>query len=100
MDDPELAAIRQRVINEIENATPRPAEDTPDPIVQDLWSGASVRELAGARDDLARARTRYTNAIRAARAVGLSWGEIGGVLGVSKQTLHRRFSRPGRQPAP
>ena len=60
-------------------------------VVCDLLSGASRRELAAARDDLARVRIRYADAVRAARTVGLSWGEIGRVLGVSKQLLHRRF---------
>jgi DNA-directed RNA polymerase specialized sigma24 family protein len=51
----------------------------------------SWRELAAAREDMARARSRYADAVRAARMRGLSWGEIGRVLGVSKQQLHRRF---------
>ena len=33
----------------------------------------------------------YAEAVRAARAAGMSWGEIGRVLGVAKQLLHRRF---------
>jgi DNA-directed RNA polymerase specialized sigma24 family protein len=98
MDDPELVALRHRVLEEIENAQSEPVEDGPDPIVADLWSGASTRELSGARDDLARARARYADAVRAARAVGLSWGEIGRVLGVPRQVLHRRFSRTPRPP--
>jgi DNA-directed RNA polymerase specialized sigma24 family protein len=57
----------------------------------DLHSGASRRELVAARDDLAHARVRYAEAIRAARVVGFSWGKIGRVLGVPKQLLHRRF---------
>jgi DNA-directed RNA polymerase specialized sigma24 family protein len=94
MDDPELVALRRRVLEEIENAQSEPVDDGPDAVVQDLWSGASTRELAGARDDLARARARYADAVRAARAVGLSWGQIGRLLGVPRQVLHRRFSRP------
>jgi len=62
-----------------------------EPVVQDFFSGAGWRGLAEARDDLSRARIRYAEAVRAARAVGMSWGEIGRVLGVSKQLLHRRF---------
>ena len=90
MDDPELEAVRQRVLDEIDNA-PEAVEEGPDPVFQDVWSGASIRELRGARDDLARARARYADAVRAARAAGLSWGQIGGLLGVSRQVLHRRF---------
>jgi DNA-directed RNA polymerase specialized sigma24 family protein len=97
-DDPELAAIRRRVEEELERAGREPiTPDEPDPVVQDIWSGASLRELAAARDDLERARARYADAVRRARIVGFSWGEIGRVLGVSKQLLHRRFSRPARQ---
>jgi len=50
-----------------------------------------VRELADARDDLQRARARYEQAVLAGRAAGLSWSEIGKVLGVPKQLLHGRF---------
>jgi hypothetical protein len=91
-DDPELVAIRRRVLEEIECAQREPIEpDKPDPVVEDMLSGASWRELADARDDLSRARARYEKAIRTARVVGLSWGEIGRVLGVPRQALHRRF---------
>ena len=68
--------------------------DEPDPVVQDFYSGASLQALAAARDDLEHARARYADAVRSARTVGLSWGEIGRVLGVSRQVLHRRFSGP------
>jgi hypothetical protein len=50
-----------------------------------------LRELADARDDLERVRARYEQAVRAGRAAGLSWGEIGRVLNVPRQLLHRRF---------
>jgi DNA-directed RNA polymerase specialized sigma24 family protein len=53
------------------------------------------RELADARDDLDRARLRYAEAIRAGRIAGYSWAEIGCLLGVSKQSLHRRFGALG-----
>jgi hypothetical protein len=91
-DDPEIAAIRRRVEEELERASRNPiTPDGPDPVVQDFYSGASLRELAAARDELAHARTRYEDAVRNARKVGISWGEIGRVLGVSKQLLHRRY---------
>jgi DNA-directed RNA polymerase specialized sigma24 family protein len=92
--DPTLLAIRQQVLDEIEQAEKKPdEEDKPDAILDDVLSGASLRELAHARDDLARARIRYDEAIRAARRRGLSWGEIGRLLGVSRQQLHKRFRR-------
>ncbi|AEV74904.1 hypothetical protein MycrhN_4410 [Mycolicibacterium rhodesiae NBB3] len=65
----------------------------PDAILNDMLSGASVRELCQARDDLARAQARYDEAIRSARICGLSWGEIGAALGVARQLLHRRYAR-------
>ena len=100
-DDPELAAIRRGVEEELELARREPIEpEKPDRVLADLWSGASLRELAAACDDLARAHARYAHAVRGARAAGLSWGEIGRVLGVPKQLLHRRFSRPAPTAAP
>jgi DNA-directed RNA polymerase specialized sigma24 family protein len=100
-DDPELAAIRRGVLEELERAERAPIEpDKPDPVLADIWSGASIRELSAARDDVARANARYTEAVHKARAAGLSWGEIGRILGVSRQQLHRRFSRPASTAAP
>jgi DNA-directed RNA polymerase specialized sigma24 family protein len=99
--DPEIAAIRRGVMEEIERAGREPIRpDVPDPVLADILSGESVRELSAARDDLARAHTRYADAIRKGRAAGLSWGEIGRILGVSRQQLHRRFSRPAPTAAP
>jgi DNA-directed RNA polymerase specialized sigma24 family protein len=92
-DDPELAAARRRVLEEIESAPDRPDYTEPDLVLNDMLSGASVRELGQARDDLACAQSRYSEAIRSARICGLSWGEIGSVLGVPRQLLHRRFAR-------
>lgn len=92
MNDPTIAAIRRDVLEEIANAEARPdVDDKPDLVLHEVLSGASWRELAAARDDLARARNRYADAVSAARTRGLSWAEIGRVLGVSKQQLHRRF---------
>jgi len=93
-DDPELMAIRRRTLQEFDRQLDQRepvVQDAPDPVVVDLLAGTSWRELAAARDDLARARARYEEAVGAARAAGLSWGEIGRALGVSKQLLHRRF---------
>jgi hypothetical protein len=99
-DDPELAAIRRGVEEELERARREPMEpDKPDAVLADLWSGASLRELAAARDDTC-ANARYADAVRGARAAVLSWGEIGRVLGVPKQLLHSRFSRPAPTAAP
>ncbi len=92
-DDPQLTEIVRRSFDEfareLERREPVTAES--DPVVMDFLSGASWRELAEARDDLARARIRYDETVLAARTAGFSWGEIARVLGVSKQLLHRRF---------
>jgi DNA-directed RNA polymerase specialized sigma24 family protein len=101
VDDPELLAIRRGVEGELERVRREPTRpDVPDPVLADILSGASVRELSAARDDLARAHVRYADAIQKGRAAGLSWGEIGRILGVSRQQLHRRFSRPARTATP
>ena len=63
----------------------------PDPFMLELGDGRCRRELAEARDVLEHARKRYDAAVLTARAVGYSWGEIGIVLGVTKQQLHRQF---------
>ena len=63
----------------------------PDPVLIDMWNGRCRRELREARDALREASDRYDAAVLAARTAGLSWGEIGTVLGVAKQQLHRRF---------
>jgi DNA-directed RNA polymerase specialized sigma24 family protein len=63
----------------------------PDPIVADVFGGISRRALAEVRDNLASATTQYEHAVRQARANGWSWAEIGRILGVSRQVLHRRF---------
>lgn len=92
-DNPEIQAIIARTMADIENTPPRPPIDYPDPILHDAWTGSSVRELRDARDDLARAKVRYDDAVCAARRNCLSWGQIGGILGVSRQQLHRRYRR-------
>jgi hypothetical protein len=66
-DDPEIAAIRRGVMEDIERAGREPFRpDVPDPVLADILSGASVRELSVARDDLAAPmpamRTRYERA--------------------------------------
>jgi DNA-directed RNA polymerase specialized sigma24 family protein len=97
--DPELAEVLRRkdeeFRRELEACAPRPDSDdfappdAPAPIVAARLPGTSRRELAAARDALARARTRYAEAIQNARDDGLSWAEIAKVLGVSRQVLHR-----------
>jgi DNA-directed RNA polymerase specialized sigma24 family protein len=64
-------------------------------VFNEIVSGTRLRELANARDDLARATQRYVDAIRSARVAGFSWGEIGRILGVPRRALHRRYGALG-----
>lgn len=56
-----------------------------DPIVELV----AVRE---AKRDLSR---REEVAVRRARHHGLSWAEIGTLLGVTRQTIHRKYRKVG-----
>jgi DNA-directed RNA polymerase specialized sigma24 family protein len=51
---------------------------------------AQLARIAEAKTDLIRAEEV---AVRRARAAGLSWSEIGTLLGVSKQAMHQRYGR-------
>ncbi|CAJ1496758.1 hypothetical protein [[Mycobacterium] burgundiense] len=95
-NDPTIQALTRQVMAEIEEAAarpsrPKPDPDQPDPVVDEFYSGTCRRALAAARDGLAAARAAYDEAVLNARTAGYSWSEIGAVLGVSKQQLHRRF---------
>ena len=95
--DPTIAALGQAALEELLQEPPRPGRPTgPDPVLADVMSGVSWKGLAAARDNLEDARQRYADAVHRARAAGLSWGEIGRVLGVSRQSLHRRFGDVAR----
>ena len=98
--------MRRKALEEIEQAPGRakrrgmggarpPIWNGPDPVFAEVASGLCGRELADARDDLDRARLRYAAAVRAGRVAGYSWAEIGRLLGVSKQSLHRRYGALG-----
>ena len=98
MDDPELKVLSERALAELERASDQsdPARlDEPDPVVEEFYSGAASRALSAVRDELAGARSRYRDAVLAARVAGLSWTEIARLLGVSRQQVHRQFrTRP------
>ncbi len=53
---------------------------------------ARLASVAQAKVELAREEAA---AVRRARTHGMSWAEIGTVLGVSKQALHKRFGKVG-----
>ena len=90
--DPAIIAAREEVERWLESGArePLPFDDF-EAIHNEVGSGSCWRELRAANENLDRARVRYANAVRAARAVGFSWGEIGRVLGVPRQLVHRRF---------
>jgi DNA-directed RNA polymerase specialized sigma24 family protein len=94
---PAISAMREAARAEMQRWLDLPDDcapcDEPDPVVLDMWNGNSKRQLVAAREDLARARTRYDEAVLHARTVGLSWQEIGALLGVSRKQLHRRYRR-------
>jgi len=98
MDNPQLVALRQSALEELERGIDEDepsSGDQPDPVVAEIYSGEAGRALSAARDDLAVARQRYQDAVFAARTAGFSWTEIGRLLGVSRQQVHRQFrARP------
>jgi len=94
MDDPELKALSERALAELErgiDASDPARLDEPDPVVAEFYSGEAGRTLSAVRDELGAARARYKAAVLAARAAGLSWTEIARLLGVSRQRVHRQF---------
>jgi len=57
--------------------------------------GGVVGELAAVAE-LKRGRARREDvAVRRARHAGLSWAEIGTLLGVTRQTIHRKYRKVG-----
>jgi hypothetical protein len=57
--------------------------------------GGVVSELAAVREARHEVTRREEVAVRRARQVGLSWAEIGTLLGVTKQTMHRKYRKVG-----
>lgn len=53
---------------------------------------AELMAVAQAKSELSR---REEVAVRRARHMGLSWAEIGTFLGVTKQTMHRKYRKVG-----
>ncbi len=54
-----------------------------------------VGELAAVREARQALTRREEVAVRRARQTGLSWAEIGTLLGVTKQTMHRKYRKVG-----
>lgn len=57
--------------------------------------GGVVGELARIAEDRRALTRREEVAVRRARHTGLSWAEIGTLLGVTKQTIHRKYRKVG-----
>ncbi len=102
-NNPTIIAMREATEAEVERWGAEIAADDrepyrpgSDPVLADLWEGTARRELREADDDLTRARTRYDAAVLAARTAGMSWGEIGALLGIARQQLHRSYRARGR----
>ena len=57
--------------------------------------GGVIPELAAIREDKRELARREDVAVRRARHSGLSWAEIGTLLGVTKQTMHRKYRKVG-----
>jgi hypothetical protein len=93
-NDPELIEIRRRTVEEfdreLDQREPGPA-NAPDPVVADILGGASLRDWPHAATiSNVPAPDMSTRCGPRRRALA---GEIGRVLNVPKQLLHRRFHR-------
>jgi IS30 family transposase len=60
--------------------------DDGDGVVGELAAVARAKQELARREDVA---------VRRARQVGLSWAEIGTLLGVTRQTMHRKYRKVG-----
>lgn len=62
------------------------AEDHDGGVVGELAAVAVAKQELSRREDVA---------VRRARNAGLSWAEIGTLLGVTRQTMHRKYRKVG-----
>ena len=58
-------------------------------------AGGAIPELAAVREAKRALARREEVAVRRARHSGLSWAEIGTLLGVTRQTMHRKYRKVG-----
>lgn len=68
---------------------------TPVKVDQDADDGNPVTELAAVAEAKRELSRREEVAVRRARHAGLSWAEIGTLLGVTRQTMHRKYRKVG-----
>ncbi|MGH3756022.1 MAG: hypothetical protein ACRDRP_25750 [Pseudonocardiaceae bacterium] len=59
--------------------------------------GADLDRLAQAVESLRQAERALAGAVRSARDGGASWGQIGDIVGTTRQAAHQRWS-PGEGP--
>jgi DNA-directed RNA polymerase specialized sigma24 family protein len=57
--------------------------------------GGIIHELAAVAEAKTELARREEVAIRRGRHAGLSWAEIGTLLGVTRQTIHRKYRGVG-----
>jgi IS30 family transposase len=61
----------------------------------DTGDDSPIDELAAVREAKKVLTRREEVAVRRARNSGLSWAEIGTLLGVTRQTIHRKYRKVG-----
>ena len=61
----------------------------------DTGDNDPISELAAVREAKRDLSRREEVAVRRARHSGLSWAEIGTLLGVTRQTIHRKYRKVG-----
>jgi DNA-directed RNA polymerase specialized sigma24 family protein len=61
----------------------------------DTGDNDPIGELAAVREAKRDLTRREEVAVRRARHSGLSWAEIGTLLGVTRQTIHRKYRKVG-----
>jgi hypothetical protein len=72
--------------------------DSLDPASTPAEDPGDLRRLGLALRALAEAQREVDQAVGDARAKGRSWGEIGLVLGISRQAARERYGEPATQP--
>ncbi len=68
--------------------------DSLDPATTPAESPSDLRRIGLALRGLADEQREVDEAVAAARANGRSWGEIGLVLGISRQAARERYGQP------
>ncbi|MGJ6122250.1 hypothetical protein QN239_06710 [Mycolicibacterium sp. Y3] len=91
-DDPTLTDTARQALEALERAGQGPPLLDHDPVFQEFCSGTIARKLAMVRDERERILADYDATVFKARQAGMSWGEIGRRLGVSRQQLHRSYA--------